>query len=574
MTLTRRLLLSYLAVVAATSAVLIFAADSMLRDRLEHEATLELEREARYLAAAVTAAGPSRLDSLVHALGAATQRRLTVVDRAGRVIADSDFRHDQLAGLENHADRPEIAAAYEGRTGVDLRLSTSTGRAELKVAIAFDSLVARVSSPLPQVDAVVRRAQGAILLGGLVAAVIAAGLSWGFSRRVARPLLRLSGAAQSIARGEHPGVDTRGRDEVGELARALRTVDDNLSARLEALQQERSRMAALIASMVEGVLACDGTGAIRTANPAARRLLGFDELAPLPPVQQLFRARLAQDAVRLTLDGGTVDGHEVELAATTVLLSGRGLPGGGAVFVLHDITALKRLEAVRRDFVANVSHELKTPLTVVRGYAETLAKDDPPADMRAQFLKAMLDNAHRMQRLIDDLLDLSRIESRAWEPQPDAVMLAPLAEDVWRAIGGRARLVVDVAEAPDARLDPDAARQILTNVLENAARYTPDHGTVTVRSQRNDGAVSIAISDTGSGIPREHLPRIFERFYRVDPHRSREAGGTGLGLAIVKHLTEAHGGRVEAESRIGAGTTIRLQFPATLPTGPSPVTPS
>ncbi len=562
MTLTRRLLLSYLAVVAVTSGVLIIAADRQLRSRLVHEAALELEREARYLAAAATGAGPARLDTLLHELGRQTGRRLTIIDGAGNVTADSDFPPGQLTSLENHASRPEVVAAYAGRTGVDLRVSTSTGRPELKVAVLFGDRVARVSSPLPQVDAVVRRAQGAILFGALAAAVIAAILSWGFSQRVARPLLRLSEVAQAIARGERPAVDTRGRDEVGELARALRTVDENLGARLDLLQRERSSMAALIASMVEGVLACDADGAVRDANPAARRLLGLDALETPPPAQELFRPRAAREAVELTLRGGTVDGLEFALDDRTALLSGRALPGGGAVFVLHDITPLKRLETVRRDFVANVSHELTTPLTVVRGYAETLATGDPPPDTRAQFLNAILDNARRMQRLIDDLLDLSRIESRAWAPQPEAVALEPLARDVWRLVGGPAAL--EVAVAPDAATvsaDAEAVRQILGNILENAHRYTTAEGRVTLRAVRSGPMVKVEISDTGAGIPGEHLPRIFERFYRVDPHRSREAGGTGLGLAIVKHLVEAHGGRVEAESRLGAGTTISFTLP-------------
>jgi signal transduction histidine kinase len=268
-----------------------------------------------------------------------------------------------------------------------------------------------------------------------------------------------------------------------------------------------------------------------------------------------------------------VDGREVEIGARQILLSGRALPGGGAVFVLHDITALKRLEAVRRDFVANVSHELKTPLTVVRGYAETLVKDDPPAATRAQFLTAILENARRMQRLIDDLLDLSRIESRAWAPAPEPVDLEAVAREVWSAIGAGTAFAVTLADdARTVHADPDAVRQVLTNVLENAARYTPAEGRVAVHAARAGGQVVVEIRDTGSGIPGEHLPRIFERFYRVDPHRSRAAGGTGLGLSIVKHLVEAHGGKVEAESRLGAGTTIRFTLPAALPAGAPAVT--
>ncbi|MFI5207642.1 MAG: ATP-binding protein [Gemmatimonadales bacterium] len=571
MNLTRRLLASYLAIVALTAAVLIVAADRLLRDRLIDEAKVELECEARYLASAATGLRGGTLDSLVHHLGAATGHRLTVMDRSGLVIADSDFPHDQLSTLENHAARPEMHEALAGRTGYDLRTSVSTGRVELKVAVPYAGGVARISSPLPQVDAVIGHAQGAVLLGSAFAVAIAGLLAFGFARGVARPLTVLKDGAAAIARGEHPALDTRGRDEVGQLARALRAVDENLSSRLAELERERSGMAALIGSMVEGMVACNARGDVTAVNPAARDLLGLAPGDEPPPVQELFRHKSAREAIEATLAGATTTDLEVDIDEHVVLLSGRALKEGGAVFVMHDLTHLKRLETIRRDFVANVSHELKTPLTVVHGYAETLRKDEPPADVRAGFLDTMLANTERMQRLIDDLLDLSRIESRTWTPQRERVAIGPLARDVWASLGGRghaAQLAFEVAlgaRAEAVHADPEAMRQILTNVLDNAARYTPAGGRVRVETAREDGLVRVDIRDTGPGIPGEHLPRVFERFYRVDPARSRELGGTGLGLAIVKHLVEAHGGRVEALSTLGAGTTIRVHLPAGAP---------
>jgi signal transduction histidine kinase len=566
--LTRRLLASYLAIVALTAVVLILAADRLLRERLIGEASVELEREARYLGSAATGLAGQRLDTLVHHLGAATGHRLTLIDRTGLVIADSDFPHDQLATLENHASRPEVRAALAGRTGSDLRTSVSTGRVELKVAVPYAGGVARISSPLPQVDAVIARAQGAVLLGSALAVAMAGVLALGFAFRVSRPLTRLRDGAAAIARGEHPTLDVRGRDEVGQLARALRTVDENLSGRLEELERERSGMAALIGSMVEGMVACNARGDVTAMNPAARELLGLSATEAPPPVQELFRHKSAREAIEATLRGATTTDHEIELDDHVILLTGRALKEGGAVFVMHDLTALKRLETIRRDFVANVSHELKTPLTVVRGYAETLRKDEPPPDVRAGFLDTMLANTTRMQRLIDDLLDLSRIESRSWTPKSEHVALGPLAREVWASLGGRGHageLSFETAIGPRAEqvfADPEAVRQILTNVLDNAARYTPAGGRVRVETAREDGGVRLDVRDTGPGIPGEHLPRLFERFYRVDPARSRELGGTGLGLAIVKHLVEAHGGRVAALSTLGAGTTIRIHLPA------------
>jgi len=566
MRLPRKLFATYVVLVAASTTTLILASDHALRPRLMRQATAEVTRETAYLARAVGALRGPPLDSLVHQLGRATGHRLTVIDRSGNVIADSDFPHGELGTLENHASRPEFRAALAGSTGTDTRHSVSTGRWELKVAMPIADGAVRVSTPLPEVDAVVRDAQNAVLLGGLLALAVGALLALGFARAVAHPLLDLRTAAQAIARGERPVIDVRGRDEVADLARALRALGEDLSGHLNNLERERSEMTALVASMVEGVIALDATGAVTSLNPASRRLLRLAPDASPPPAQELFRQRAPRDAVDRVLHGGEVAALEVALDDRTTLLSGHPLPGGGAVLVLHDITGLKHLETVRRDFVANVSHELKTPLTVIRGYAETLAGDDVPADVRRDFLAKVLANARRMQQLVDDLLDLSRIESGSWAPHPERMPLASLIDDVWSALAPRAaegslRLVTRLDPEETVAADPQAARQILGNVLDNAVRYTPAGGTVTVTAGRGAGGVWVEIADTGVGIPGEHLPRIFERFYRVDPARSRELGGTGLGLAIVKHLVEAHGGRVEARSALGAGTTIRIVLP-------------
>jgi len=567
MRLSRKLFASYMVLVAASTVTLVVAADRSLRSRLLKEATVEVTRETAYLVDAVAGRRGAELDALVYRIGRETGRRITVIDGNGKVIADSDFPHDQLGGLENHATRPEFRAALHGATGTDLRHSVSTGRWELKVAMPVPGGAARVSTPLPQVDAVVADAQNAVLLGGLLALAVGAVLALGFARSVARPLLRLREAAQAFAHGAPSVIDARGRDEVGDLARALRTVQENLSRRVGDLERERAETTALISSMVEGVVAVNAAGTVTTLNPAARELLKLAPDAPAPAALELFRQRTAHDIVERSLAGGASAGHEVALDDRTVLLTAHPLPAGGAVLVLHDITGLKRLENVRRDFVANVSHELKTPLTVIRGYAETLRAEETPAGIRQTFVEKILANAQRMQQLVDDLLDLSRIESGAWAPRLEVLPLAPLIQDVWAGLKPRAdaqRLTFRSDVAPDAAAvfaDAAGARQILLNVLDNSVRYTPAGGTVTARSARTAEGVAVEISDTGVGIPSEHLPRIFERFYRVDAARSRELGGTGLGLAIVKHLVEAHGGRVTAESALSAGTTIRILFP-------------
>jgi len=251
-----------------------------------------------------------------------------------------------------------------------------------------------------------------------------------------------------------------------------------------------------------------------------------------------------------------------------LLANSRPLPAGGAVLVLHDVTRLRRLEAVRRDFVANVSHELKTPLTVISGYVETLLRSQPGAEDQRAFLETVASHARRMQQLVDDQLSLARIESGTWEPRPERVDVRAAAGEAWAARAGRAAAVpvrLRVEAAPGAETvhaDPGALGQILGNLFDNAIRYSPAGAEIICRAEPFEGGVRLAVADAGAGIPGEHLPRVFERYYRADPARSREEGGTGLGLSIVKHLVEAHAGTVRIESELGRGTTVYCWFPA------------
>jgi two-component system, OmpR family, phosphate regulon sensor histidine kinase PhoR len=301
-------------------------------------------------------------------------------------------------------------------------------------------------------------------------------------------------------------------------------------------------------------------------NDAARRLLAVRARTPFS-ADLLPRDRELRDALGTAMAGRTVDGVEFSLAGRKVALASRPLARGGAVLAAFDLTEVRRLETIRRDFVANVSHELKTPLTVIGGFAETLADPDVPALERQRFAETIVTNVRRMQRIVDDLLDLSRIESGGWVPQPARIDVTAAVGDaiVPCRDGARAKgVTLDLDIPPDAATvsaDPTAVRQVIANLVDNAIRYTPRGGRVTVFAEREADGVWLGVRDTGVGIPVEHLPRIFERFYRVDPARSREAGGTGLGLAIVRHLAEAHGGRVRADSVLGRGTVVAALFP-------------
>jgi two-component system phosphate regulon sensor histidine kinase PhoR len=494
-------------------------------------------------------------------------RRITVVDATGRVRADSDFPPGPLPAIENHLDRPEIHTALQGRTGVASRRSETVGRAMLYVAVPGGPGAVRVAADLRQVDEIVRRAQAAVLGAALLALLVGALLALVAGRSIARPLTQITTAARAIAAGTPPRFPRSGVPDIDALVQALRQMHRQLADRFEELRREQAETAALVESMVEGVIAADERGHIVTANPAARRLLGYDPLDPLPDLAELFRAKAAREVVNAVLEGSPVQDREVELDSRSVLLNARPLPAGGAVLVMHDLTELRRLEAVRRDFVANVSHELKTPLTSISGYAETLLADPPDQEMARGFLGTILGNARRMQRLVDDLLDLSRIESGRWQPTRIEIDVATAAREAWTEVAGRPetrQVEFGVQVEPGAEklcADHDAVRQVLTNLMENSLRHTPAGGRIECLGRRDGAGVAVAVRDDGSGITREHLPRIFERFYRADTSRSREEGGTGLGLAIVKHLVEAHGGRISAESERGKGTTVTCWFP-------------
>lgn len=569
MSFAQRLVVGTVVILILAVLILLWGAEGTLRRNLQGDIARSLEREALLIREALPA-DSAKWDEAVHRLSAQNGHRITLVDRSGRVRADSDFPPDALAAIQNHAGRPEIRAALRGVPGAAVRRSETVGRLLMYVAVPGGPGAVRVAADLAQVDAIIRSAQGAVAGAALLALLVGAVLAAVAGRSIARPLTGIAAAARAIAAGSPPRFPRSGIPDIDALVQALRAMHRQLGDRFDELRREQAESAALVQSMVEGVIAADGRGHIVTANPAARRLLGYGPSEPLPDLAELFRVKAAREVVDVVLQGQAVQDRSLDMDDRVFLVNARPLPAGGAVLVLHDLTEVRRLEAVRRDFVANVSHELKTPLTSISGYAETLLADNTDPETTRRFLTTILSNARRMQRLVDDLLDLSRIEAGRWHPTLSEVDVAAVARESWAALAGRAdahqvELVVDVA--PDAALveaDLDAVRQVLTNLLDNSLRYTPEGGRITCLSRRVNGGVAVSIRDNGAGITRAHLPRIFERFYRADLSRSREEGGTGLGLAIVKHLVEAHGGRVSAESERGSGTTVTCLFPAAM----------
>ena len=448
------------------------------------------------------------------------------------------------------------------------------------VAVIDHKLDTSLAGAGATVPALVHEAKNDVYLVGVIALVVAAAVALLFARAVSRPIVALRDVAQSLAAGDlsrRPSLTAPG--EVGDLAIALHRLGEQLGTRVSALEAEDSLLTALFDSLNEGVIAVDARQRVVRINATGRHLLRAQMPVPFQ-LDHLPRERVFREAVANALAGGVTEGTETVIDGRTLVLTARPLAGGGVVVALLDLTATRRLEAVRRDFVANVSHELKTPLTVVGGFAETLTDDDLPPERRRQFAETILVNTQRMQRIVDDLLDLSRIESGGWVPKPVAVDMRAAAADAVlpsQAAAAEKSVAVEVCVPDDTRTvmaDPTALRQVLTNLIENAVRHTPS-GSVTVSTHAEAGSASdprsgvwITVRDTGVGIPAQHLARIFERFYRVDRARSRDAGGTGLGLAIVRHLVEAHGGRVRADSQVSRGTAVAVFFPDT-PTPPA-----
>ncbi|MEK7400928.1 MAG: ATP-binding protein [Gemmatimonadota bacterium] len=565
MKLAQRLLLGALLIVGVFLVVAVVLSGQRLRTQLVQLTTSQLAREARVVALQWLAGADA--DQLANAAGTALSHRVTLIDSAGRVLGDSEFDGPALAALQNHASRPEVVAARRDGEGSAQRLSPSEGDEELYVAIRTGSGVARVSIGTTELDDIVARARRDVLLSGMIALLIALALAAVFSRQVTAPIVELKDVAGAIAAGDlsrRPALSAPG--EVGELASAVRRMAEQLDGRLKALETEDVLLGAIIESLNQGVVAIDAQRRVVRINSTGRQWLDLTTDVPFS-ADLLPRDRELLDALQTALGGSVVERVEVQVGNRILAVTARPLGVGGAVLAFYDLTGIRRLETVRRDFVANVSHELKTPLTAIRGFAETLVGELSERAQHSQFAETIRSNAERMHRLVDDLLDLSKIESGGWAPTPSSVDVMTAAGDAlnpYRATAQARGVTLRVeAGASTVNADPVALRQALTNLVENAVRYTSQGGEVVVFSKPDavGTGVWVGVRDTGAGIAPEHLPRIFERFYRVDAARSRAEGGTGLGLSIVRHLVEAHRGRVVAESEVGKGTIINMYFP-------------
>lgn len=567
----------FLGVVALLVVLVVSLVGTGLRRELVGLMRTELARELQ-LAEMVVASAPAGFDadSLAGALTARLGHRVTLIASDGRVLGDSDVPTSAIREVENHLERPEIQAAAAGGVGYAERASGTVGTPFLYAAVRTDDGgevgYVRMAATLSEISATLLRSTRAVALTGLAAMALALIVAYLLSRALTRPLVVLSDRAQRLAQGDLSSRAPRSTrvHELDEVALAFNRLADELQARLNELGRERDEMQALIDCMAEGVVALTDDARILRTNRSAREILGL----PDPPLYSPVGAVVRQPELRELLETSVtrpVRAGDVALGDRSLIVSSRQLDQGGAVTTLLDVTEIRRLEQVRQDFVANASHELKTPLTAMRGFAETLLEDDPPEALRREFLTSIHNNTVRLQLLVDDLLDLSRLESGGWRAREEEVDMAEITARVWDDLDeGGPRRELDFSLEGDglAWADEQGVEQVMRNLLDNARRYTQDGGSVAVVISTTEpepgephGTVWVDVSDSGSGIPSKSLPRIFERFYRADTSRAREVGGTGLGLAIVRHLVQVMGGEVSARSELGRGTTLRFSLP-------------
>ncbi|MGH9862737.1 MAG: two-component system histidine kinase PnpS [Candidatus Acidiferrales bacterium] len=504
--------------------------------------------------------------------------RVTVVAADGLVLADS--AHDP-ATMENHANRPEIQQALARQQGRAVRYSDTLQRDLLYLAQRYETapgspVVIRLALPLAAIDDALADFRRRLWTASLVLLILAGALSLLFSRAFSGRVQQLKDFSARVAGGDfRPLPVEREGDELAELAAALNQTAARLEETIRSLRDEHNRSAAILRSMVEGVAVISAEGHIVFCNQAFCRVTALEnERCEGRPLSEVIRQSDLLTAVQAVLTEGQTLHREIEIgtlnprsfSATAAPVEANGATG--AVLVLHDVTQLQRLERVRRDFVANVTHEFKTPLTAIQGFAETLlggALEDAAHNRR--FLEIIREHASRLARLTDDLLKLSQIEAGKLEldvqPVPVPEIIEPCVE-ITRLKASQKQLTLVVespAELPPVRGEASRLREVLQNLLDNAVQYTPSGGRITVRAVLEGKQVVISVADTGIGIPQFEQQRIFERFYRVDAARSREVGGTGLGLSIAKHFVEAHGGRLIVESEVGRGSTFTVFLP-------------
>lgn len=580
--------LSYLAVVTLLFTSFYLYSSTVVRDFYVSSLGERLELEARLLAKALPSPSDNHeFDLLCRNLANELVTRITIVGADGRVLCDSV---EASATMENHRWRPEVVQALKTGAGSSFRYSTTTGEELFYRAFLQDDgesqRIVRLAIALDEVQAVTNSLRRSLFLGFLVASAVGLLLAFAFSRRLSRRVKRLVEFCGQVAEGVFPQnfFGKSGRDEIHRLERHLNDMGEKIRQNVQQAIAEKEKANSILRGMMEGVLVIDPKGRVLVINEQAQRMFNLSpdrdilgasilELSRHPEMKKLIEQVLVFDFTSERYSR-QVELHEGRwFRVNAVSLRNNQSSTYGSILVFHDITEVKQLERMRSDFVANVSHELRTPLTAIRGYAETLRQTPPddPADVQ-HFLSIIEKHADRLSRLTENLLTLSDLESGKIEIDFNPVDIKRVVQSVSEVFSDAANkrhvTLEQVIEQglPAVMGDVDRLQQLLINLVDNAVKYTAVNGTVTVKAQRTTinssiDAVELSVSDTGTGIPEHAIPRLTERFYRVDKARSRDLGGTGLGLAIVKHIAQAHGAQLKIESALHKGTMVSVLLP-------------
>jgi two-component system phosphate regulon sensor histidine kinase PhoR len=565
-----------------------FGISSYLPPYLINQVATNLVRQAQLARAALapeletSSPDPALINARAHDLARQTGLRVTVIAADGAVLGESDRPPGELTSIENHLYRPEIQEAIREGIGTAMCHSSTVGVDMLYVAAAIhhDGELRgfiRVGLPLHEIAQTTQQVRRIIGLATFTVAVAALPALFWMARRTSRPIEAMRHMAMRVAHGDFSvRAPTQAGGELGELAASLDQMAGQLQTHMNALTQEKAELDATLGNMTEGVLVVDTESKIRLVNRPLQQLFTLPGDIAGRTVLEVFRQPALDEMIARILDGESVSTREMSLltesdrifAVNAACLRGSEGSCRGAVIVFHDITRLKQLENLRKEFVANVSHELRTPLSIIKGYVETLLEEHPPdPETSRKFLQTIHKHSQQLEALIGDLLTISALESHRAMPKLESVSLRAAALAVRDELSSQAAarsisISVEIAEDfPAARADATQLHQVFSNLLDNTIKYIQPGGHVIVSARTINSEIEVCVADNGPGIAAEHLPRIFERFYRVDKARSRQLGGTGLGLSIVKHIVQAHGGRVWAESEPGKGSSFFFTLP-------------
>ena len=593
--LVRSLLLSYLWITLIAVILIGLYGAYMVRhvylDRTAEDLDARAKLCRRPIVALLDAGKPGEVDAVCKEWGRATgsesgmasQTRVTVILPSGRVIGDT---MEEPRRMDNHGDRPEVIEAMSGSVGTAIRFSATVKKEFMYVAIPAKKddqgvTVVRTSVPVTEINQAVRAIYLRIVIAGLIVTGLLAAVSIWLSTRIGTPLRVMGAGAERFAQGrfEHR-LPASGFEEISALGEGMNRMAEQLNERIGTIRRQRSELEAILSSMSEGVLAIDNQGTILSVNRTCADLLGTDrEQARRQPVHEVVRIHSLLEFIESSLSNPAPMQADIRIRGKEdqwLSLSGTALHDAdeqkmGVLIVLHDVTRLRRLENVRRDFVANVSHELKTPITSIKGFVETML-DGALSDKEnaERFLQIISRQVNRLDAIIEDLLTLSRLE-KGPEAKASRLELGPVRDVLLAAVemceskAAEKEIEIKVECASDLviTMNGPLLEQAVVNLVDNAIKYSEPGGGIMVTATREGDRAAICVRDWGCGIEPMHVPRLFERFYRVDKARSRELGGTGLGLAIVKHIVLVHAGTIDVESEVGEGSKFSILIPLT-----------